>query len=262
VFFVTGALGFIWAAAWLILYNVPARHKLVTDAERDYVETALSMAHGAVPRVPWIGLFRFRQIWGLVTARFLSDSAWFFLIFWLPKYLGDVRHLNIKQIGYYAWIPYVGAGTGSMLGGWFSSYLMRRKLSIDASRKIALGVGAACMPASLLIASSPLALAVVFFSMAMFGHQFWSAIVQTLAADMFPSQMVGSVSGMLGAAGSFGAMLFNLLVGALLTWHKSYTAILAISGFLHPLSFVIILLVVRRIEPVIRVQASVGHARA
>jgi ACS family hexuronate transporter-like MFS transporter len=201
--------------------------------------------------VSWFGLFRYRQIWGLVTAKFLSDSAWFFFIFWLPKYLGDMRHLNIKAIGYYAWIPYAWAGFGSLLGGWLSSYLIRRKLSIDASRKICLGISAACMPVSLLITVSPLVITIVFFSLAMLGHQFWSTIIQTLAADMFPSKIVGSVAGLLGAAGAFGGMLFNLIVGGLLTAYHSYVLIFAISGLLHPLSFLVILLIVRKIEPVI-----------
>jgi ACS family hexuronate transporter-like MFS transporter len=107
------------------------------------------------------------------------------------------------------------------------------------------------MPASLFITASPLSLAIVFFSMALFGHQFWSTIMQTLAADMFPSKVVGSVAGLLGAAGSFGAMLFNLLVGYILQEYHSYSIVFAISGVLHPLAFLIILSVVRRIEPVI-----------
>ncbi len=255
VFFVTGALGLIWAVVWLFVYNVPARHRLVTATERDYLKAALSEQR-TTANVSWIGLFRFRQVWGLVIAKFLSDSAWFFFIFWLPKYLGDVRHLNIKEIGYYAWIPYAWAGAGSFIGGWLSSYLIRRTFSVDASRKIALGIGAACMPASLLIATSPLALAIVFFSMAMFGHQFWSTILQTLAADMFPSKNVGAVAGLLGAAGSFGAMLFNLLVGVLLTAYHSYVLVFAISGLLHPLSFLVILLVVRKIELVVPLEGA------
>jgi ACS family hexuronate transporter-like MFS transporter len=154
VFFTTAAMGFVWAASWLALYDPPARHKRLTAAEQSYLKETLPAAPLAVTPVSWIGLFRFRQIWGLVTAKFLSDSAWFFFIFWLPKYLGDVRHLNIKAIGYYAWIPYAWAGLGSLLGGWLSSYLIRRKLSIDASRKICLGISAACMPVSLLITQS------------------------------------------------------------------------------------------------------------
>jgi ACS family hexuronate transporter-like MFS transporter len=251
VFFTTGTLGFVWAAGWLVLYFPPARHKRLTVAEKNYLDETLPGTPVAAARVSWFGLFRFRQIWGLVAAKFLSDSAWFFLIFWLPKYLGDIRHLNIKAIGYYAWIPYACAGFGSLLGGWLSGYLIRRKLSIDASRKICLGISAAIMPVSLLITISPLALTIVFFSLAMLGHQFWSTILQTLPADMFPSRIVGSVAGLLGAAGAFGGMLFNLVVGALLGAFHSYALIFPIVGLMHPLSLIIIFLIVRKIKPVI-----------
>jgi ACS family hexuronate transporter-like MFS transporter len=253
VFFLTGAAGFVWTVVWLWLYELPARHKLITANEREMIEDSLGVsgpAQDSAPKIRWLSLFRYRQVWGLVAAKFLSDSAWFFFIFWLPKYLADVRSLDIKAIGYYAWIPYAFAGAGSFIGGWLSSYLIRRNLTIDASRKIALGVSAAIMPASLLIAASPLSLAIVFFGMAMFAHQFWSTIMQTLPADLFPSHVVGSVAGIQGAVGSFGGMLFNLVVGALLAGGYGYPVVFLISGLLHPASFVILLLVVRRIEPV------------
>lgn len=253
VFFITGAFGLLWALIWWRLYELPGKHKLITPEEREYVETSLRSVQTAGPRMPWVSLFRFRQVWGLCAAKFLSDSAWYFFIFWLPKYLADIRHLNIKEIGYYAWVPYAFAGAGSFIGGWLSSYFIQRGLSIDASRKIALGISAALMPASLLITASPLSLAIAFFSMAMFGHQFWSTIMQTLSADMFPSTTVGSVSGLLGAVGSFGGMFFNLLVGILLTHYHSYAIVFLISGLLHPVSFIVVMLVVRRIEPVVRV---------
>jgi ACS family hexuronate transporter-like MFS transporter len=260
VFFIAGTLGLAWVLLWLVVYERPSAHRLVTAAERDYIRFSLPAQVGAAGRVSWIGLFRYRQVWGLVAAKFLSDAAWFFFIFWLPRYLGDVRGLNIKEIGYYAWIPYACAGLGSATGGWLSSYLMRRGFSVDRSRKTAMGIGAACLPASLLITASPINLAIVFFSMALFGHQFFSTVVQTLAADMFPSKIVGSVAGVLGAAGAFGAMLFNLLVGTLLTSHHRYILVFAIAGLLHPTSFAIILLVVRKIRPVLDISSGTGYA--
>ncbi|MEK7408291.1 MAG: MFS transporter [Acidobacteriota bacterium] len=258
VFFLTGAIGFAWAAVWLLLYDLPEKHRLITAAERDYLNSSRPPAapaseQQAAPR--WIDLFRYRQVWGLLGAKFLSDSAWYFFIFWLPKYLGDVRHLNIREIGYYAWIPYAFAGAGSFIGGWLSSFLIRLGFSIDHSRKIALAISAALMPVSLLIAASPLSLAIAFFSMALFGHQFWSTIMQTLAADMFPSRVVGSVAGLMGAVGSFGALIFNGLAGVLLTRYQSYSPVFLIAGLMHPVSFVIVLLVVGRIEPVTAVPA-------
>jgi ACS family hexuronate transporter-like MFS transporter len=249
VFFITGAIGFIWAVVWINLYYPPERHKRITETEHSFLKEALSVPVGSAQRISWAGLFRFRQTWGLVGAKILSDSAWFFLISWLPKYLFDVRHLNTKSIGYYAWIPYAWAAFGSLFGGWLSSYLIRRKFSIDASRKICLGITAACMPVSLLITISPLTITIVFFSLAMLSHQFWSTIIYSVVTDIFPTGVVGSVSGLLGAVGAFGGMLFNLLAGLLLATYHSYTLIFMILGLLHPLSLIIILLVVRKIEP-------------
>jgi ACS family hexuronate transporter-like MFS transporter len=181
-------------------------------------------------------------------AKFLTDSAWFFFIFWLPRYLGEVRGLNIQQIGYYAWIPYMFAGFGSLSGGALSSYLLRRGVSLDVARKFPLGLSAALMPISLLIVSAPLSLAIIFFSVALFAHQFWSTIVQTLVTDFFEPRSVGSVAGILGAVGSFGAMLFSLLVGTLVTQFHGYGVVFAIAGLLHPISLFIVLATAGRIE--------------
>ncbi len=256
VFFLTGALGLVWASAWWWFYDLPQNHKLIAQEDREQMQKLLAPAEiedgvASQPRISWLGLFRYRQVWALILAKFFTDAAWFFFIFWLPKYLVDVRHLNIKQIGYYAWIPYALAGAGSFVGGWLSSILIRHHLTLNLSRKICLGVSAAMMPISLLIATSPLGLAIAFFSMALFGHQFWSTILQTLAADIFPSAVVGSVAGLMGAVGSFGAMLFDLLVGSILTYSHSYSWVFTIAGLLHPLSFLLILLLIPRIAPAV-----------
>ena len=85
--------------------------------------------------LPWIHLFRIRETWGLVTAKFLSDAAWFFYLFWLPKYLYDARGFDMKAVGTFAWMPSAAAGVGCLLGGGFSSYLVRRKFSLGVARK-------------------------------------------------------------------------------------------------------------------------------
>ncbi|MFZ0907946.1 MAG: MFS transporter [Candidatus Acidiferrales bacterium] len=251
VFFITGLMGFSWVLLWLFFYETPDKHKRCTDEEYAYLKERLPSTLDERPRVSWTSLLRYRQVVGLVVAKFLSDAAWYVFIFWLPKYLGDVRHMNIKQIGYYAWIPYAFAGAGSFIGGWASSYLIRRHLTVDRSRKIALGISAAMMPVSLLIVASPTSLAILFFGTAMFGHQAWSTIMQTLAADMFPSRVVGSVAGLLGGAGSFGGMVFSFLVGEILGRTHSYVSVFVIAGLLHPTAFLLILTIVRRIELVI-----------
>jgi MFS transporter, ACS family, hexuronate transporter len=252
-FFITGLLGLIWVAIWLRVYAVPGRNRFVTPEEKHLIESTLreeSTADGSAKTdIPWMSLFKYRKVWGLLTIKFLTDAGWFFFIFWLPKYLTDVRGLNITGVGAYGWIPYAFAGAGSFAAGWLSSFLLKRNFSLDRSRKIPLGIAAAMLPASLWITDASLSMAVVFFSMAMFGHQFWSTIVQTLAADMFPSKIVGSVSGLMGCIGMYGAMLFSFGIGFIIE-RFGYNAAFIISGLLHPLSFILVFVIIRKIEVV------------
>jgi len=249
VFFLSGAAGFAWAAGWLYFYQTPDQSRHITVEERDLIRDSLPPKSASGERIPWISLFRYRQVWGLMLAKLFTDSVWYFLLFWLPKYLGDVRHFNIKQIGAYAWIPFVFAGAGSFLGGGLGSLLIRRGTSLDRARKIALGSAAALMPATLLIEWTPVSLAIVFYSLAMFGHQFWSANVQTLAADLFPSRVVGSVEGLLGSAGALGAAAIGFAFGEIIAV-RGYSIPFLVCGGLHLASFLILLKLVGRIEPV------------
>ena len=260
VFLVTGALGVLWAIVWLLGYAPASTSRFVGEAERRYLlENGIGRRDSAAS-VGWLDLLRLRQVWTLVVVKFLTDGAWFFFLFWLPKYLGDARGFKMAAIGSYAWIPYAFAGVGSLAGGWFSASLIRRGVSLSASRKIALGVSAALLPCSLLVVQSPLHLAMLFVSLAFLGHQFWSVIVQTLPTDLFPSRAVGSVAGLIGCAGSFGAMLFNLLVGVLLDALGSYRVPFLLAGVMHPLSFLLIVLTLRRIEPIALGGQSPGGA--
>jgi len=233
MFFVTGALGIMWAVIWLRCYRPGSPEALKVE--------------GDAPRVSWTELLRYRQVWGLIVAKFLTDSAWFFFIFWLPKYLNSERGLNIKQIGYYGCIPYALAGAGSFVGGWLSGALLAREFTLDTARKIALGVSAALVPAAVLIVPSPLSLTILFYSVAMFAHQFWSTIMQTLAADLFPPRMVGSVAGLMGGAGAVGAAIFSFVAGGIVGKY-GYAPVFFATGVVHPISFLVVLLIVRRIE--------------
>src|SRR5205085_3506022 len=121
-------------------------HPRLGPEERAMIAELLKPPSSAEPAVSWVGLFRFPQVWGLVFAKFLSDAAWYFYLFWLPKYLYDVRHFDTKQVGYYAWIPYAAAGIGSVCGGWLSSHLIQRGHSLNFARKVTLGISAGVMP--------------------------------------------------------------------------------------------------------------------
>jgi ACS family hexuronate transporter-like MFS transporter len=248
-FIISGLLGLVWVVVWLQIYTQPQQSKFTTTEEKDYISAALQRERDANPTketpVSWLSLFKDRDVWTVIIVKFFPDSAWYFFIFWLPKYLNDVRGLDIKGIGAYAWIPYAFAGTGSLLGGWLSSFLLKRNFSIDIARKIPLGIAAALLPVSLLITSASLNMAIVFFSMAMFGHQLYSTIAQTLVTDLFPSKVVGSVTGLMGCMVTYGAMLFSLLIGFVIG-NYGYGPAFLISGLLHPLGFVLALIFIKK----------------
>jgi ACS family hexuronate transporter-like MFS transporter len=166
VFYLTGTIGAAWAIWWWFAYYPPECHPRLSAVEREHVAEVIAAGRVAAPAPPWLSLLRLRQTWGLVLAKFLSDAAWYFYLFWLPKYLYDARGFDIKAIGAFAWIPYLAAGIGCLAGGWLSSWLLGRDLSLDKARKIALGLSAAVMPAVVFIPSVPVGWALAIFSLA------------------------------------------------------------------------------------------------
>jgi ACS family hexuronate transporter-like MFS transporter len=254
VFFLTGGAGLLWTFWWLWDYYEPTEHPRVSPQERDEVLAQRSTATGEDDGGTWLSLLGRRAVWGLVLAKFLSDGAWFFYSFWLPKYLLDVRGFDMKSVGYYAWIPYAASGVGSLCGGAFSSWLLHRGCSLNAARKIALGASAALMPWVYVVTMTDVQWAIVLFSLAFFGQQSWSTLVMTLPADLFPRSQVGSVAGLVGFGGAMGGVAFNLISGPLLDRYKAagnladgYEVVFAMSSTFHVLAFVWILFMVRRV---------------
>ncbi len=248
-FIVSGLLGLLWVLVWFKIYSKPQDSKFASQEEKDYLSTTLEQeknlnTNDATP-VPVLELLKNKDVWKIIAVKFFPDSAWYFFIFWLPKYLNDVRGLDIKAIGAYAWIPYAFAGIGSLFGGWLSSFMLKKGWSIEISRKIPLGIAAAFLPMSLLITNASLNMAIVFFSLAMLGHQFYTVIAQTLVTDMFPSKIVGSVTGLMGCLATYGAMLFSIFI-AFVIENQGYSLAFIISGLLHPLGFLLALVLIKK----------------
>ena len=248
VFYVTGVAGLVWAAWWWREYFVPAVHPRLSDAERQWLSPAMSRDHDdATPT--WVSLVRVRETWGLVLAKFLSDAAWYFYLFWLPKYLYDARGFDIKAVGAFAWIPYAAAGAGCLIGGWLSSWLLTRRVPLNRARKIALGASAAMMPLVLFVPSAPAGWALAIFSIAYFGQQSWSTLVMILPADMYPRSAVGAVAGLVGFGGAMGGVAFGQLVGYLLDHGFGYGIVFTLAGSFHVIAFGVICLLVPTIAP-------------
>ena len=249
VFYITAAVGLAWTVWWWFEYQPPELHAGLGQDERMLLAPVIDAGRSLDEPPRWLALLRLRQTWGLVVAKFLSDAAWYFYLFWLPKYLYDARGFDIKAVGAFAWIPYAAAGVGCLAGGWFSSWLLTRELPLDRARKIALGLSAAVMPAVLFVPSAPVAWTIAIFSLAYFGQQSWSTLVMILPADIFPRGAVGAVAGLVGFGGAMGGVVFGQVVGRLLDAGFGYGVVFTLAGSFHVIAFAILCLMIPVVRP-------------
>jgi MFS transporter, ACS family, hexuronate transporter len=246
-------LGLVWAIFWGWLYRPMRSCTHIGESERAMLVSAGVGGTTTVSRERWLDLLKIREVWILMIARFLTGGPWFFMIFWFPKYLGDQWQFDTKQVGWFGWLPYAFAGIGSLFGGWFSAWLIKRGFAINVSRKLSLAISASLLPAAILIAFSPRlttspALAITCGCIAFLGHQFWSVIMHTLTPDLFPSRIVGSAAGLIGMSEAAGSALFAELVGRILeATSRDYTIPFILTGLLHPVALLLIYAAIPRI---------------
>ena len=248
IFLFTGAIGLLWTVWWRLSYFVPEARTIPSGTGPEEIKSSRqSPPPGETLR--WMDLLRIREAWGLVIAKFLSDAAWYFYLFWLPKYLYDARGFDVKAVGSFAWIPYAAAGVGCLAGGWFSSYLVRRGFSLSVARKLTLGLSAIVMPLIIFVPRVPVSWAILIFSVAYFGQQSWSTLIMVLPTDLFPRSVVGSVAGLVGFGGAMGGIAFGQLVGHLLDRGFGYGIVFLLAGTFHIVAFAVILAMVPAVRP-------------
>ncbi|MEO7469377.1 MAG: MFS transporter, partial [Sphingobium limneticum] len=216
-FVVTGAVGFIWAGIWYWGYRTPAEHPWLGEAERSLIMSDGPEAEPlAGTPLRWHQVIRTRDFWSIAIPRFLADPAWHTFNFFIPLYLFEVRGMDLTSIAAFAWLPFLAADAGSVLGGYYAPWLMRRfDVSLLTSRKIVVTSGAFCMigPACIGLVASPAA-AIALFCIGGFAHQMISGALITLSADLFDRQVVATATGMAGSAAWIGGLSFSLIVGA------------------------------------------------
>jgi MFS transporter, ACS family, aldohexuronate transporter len=241
VFFITGALGIAWCCGWLASYRTPAAMPVGVE---------ILDSSGAARTAPSLSeLLARREVLGIAFAKFLSDGAWYFYLFWLPKYLFEARGFDLKQAATVGWIPYAASGIGSLCGGYFSGRLLARGYSVDVARKVALGVSAALMPWVMLVpVVDSIAMVLFLFSLAFFGQQSWSTLVMTVPTDLVPRGALGKLAGLVGLGGAFGGIVMGQAAGWALDAGFSYTPVLTVAASLHLLAFALICFAVPRIH--------------
>ena len=253
-FVFTGALGLVWLVFWGILYQAPHRNRWLSEKEAGELKASgVAEQHESAvkERVDWWGVLRSRPCLTLILVRFLADPVIYFVLNWFPDYLQKERGFDRAMIGKYAWVPWLFADFGYVLGGWLSGRLMRAGWTLPKARKVAMTVGAALLPIAVLVPLVPsAAMAIAITCVVVFGHAIWVANLLTLPADIFRQNEVGTAAGFSGMGGALGGALANLATGYIVT-QFTYLPIFIWAGLMHPISLLLIwvLLPARVFEP-------------
>ena len=221
-FICVGSLGLLWLIPWLVINKKgPKEHPWITEEELHYI---LSNQPEKEPQVDahsktWGELLSERKNWSVILGRFFLDPIWWMFVTFLPLYLADVFHLNIKEVAFSAWVPYVGAALGSIVGGWYSGWLISRGHTVNYARKNAILMG---------------------------GVQFFMTNLQTIPSDLHRGKNVGSLAGLGGASAVLGTILAILFSSYITNW----AVLFSLLGALVPLSWIAIFLSVGEIKQI------------
>lgn len=248
-FFFSGVLGFIWLAVWLSVYQPLNRHPRVTEVEREYIRSGQTIYSSKEKgRQRWLQLLRDRNVWGIVLGRSLTDPIWWFYVFWLPQYLSDARGFSLQRIALFAWMPFVAADIGNFTGGFLSGYCIRRGLSVVQARTWVCAIS--CLP---ILAGIPAAsvhnvyVALGLICFALWGYASWSTMGLTLPSDLFPQDVVATVTGLSGLTAGLVGAFFTFCVGMLVD-RFSYKPAFIVAGLLPVGATVAVILLIRTPE--------------
>ena len=246
-FIVTGAFSIVWLAAWLIHYRSPATHRRVGPAELEWIRTDAQEPKARAR----IGLIlRQRQTWAYALARFLIDPVWWTFLFWLPDFFNRQFGIKMMDFGPPLVAVYLLSDLGSIGGGWLSSALIARGISLGRARKLAMLAAACCaIPIAFAAASPSLWIAVLLIGLACAGHQAFSANAYAMPGDLFPPSSVGTVVGIGGLAGAAGGMLMAKFAGMILQTVGSYRPIFIVASCAYLAALIVVHLIVPRYDP-------------
>lgn len=238
-FVILGVLGFLWIIPWVIINKaLPDKHPWITEEEKEFIIEGQKENKDVTLKdklLGWGEMLSYKQSWSVLISRFFLDPIWWLFVFWLPIYLADEFGFDVKQIGLFAWVPYVGAAAGALFGGWIVGEWIKKGWTTNKARKVAIMLGGVIMVPSLVLtafASTPL-LAVLLIAVILFGFQVAIGNIQTLPSDFYSGKNVGALAGMGGTTAAIGVVITTYLVPALTV--TSYVPFFVLGAILVPL---------------------------
>jgi len=262
-FILVGAIGFIWVIFWWFFYDKPEKQKRLSKAELAYINSDTDEAVAAsekVEKVKWFKLLGYKQTWAFAFGKFMTDGVWWFFLFWLPKYLEAQYGMVKTDIMLPLAILYSMTMFGSIGGGWFPTYFIKKGYNAYDGRMKAMFI-IALFPLLVLLAQ-PLGyisfwIPVILIGIGASAHQAWSANIFTTVSDMFPKKAIGSVVGIGGMAGGLGGVLISKVGGALFDHYKAlghiqtgYTIMFAVCAVAYLIAWFVMKSLVPKYKPI------------
>ena len=259
VFVVIGLVGLLWLIPWIILVKSPPKdHPWITSEEREYILTGQKSTSADTEVITdeneynptTVELLKRKQSWGVIIASAAIDPIWWLFVFWIPIYLNEVYGMDVKSIGIYGWVPYVGAMFGAWFGGLLAQNRIKAGWNVNKSRKLTIILGCLIMLPALLAMADPggPTTAVITMAVILFGFQTAIGNVQTLPSDLYGKKAVGTLSGLSGMAAKLGALGLTSLV-PILTADGNYTPAFVIGASLAIIAMLAVLILIPKIEP-------------
>lgn len=249
-FIITGASGFLWIIAWLMYYNSPEKHKGVNNAELKYIQDeeveaensieteADATTQGNATGGGYLSLFRYRQTYGIFLGRFVTDWVWWFFLFWIPDYIMTTHDIDLKATALPLVIIYLMANCGGLAGGALSSWLIRLGKSVTSARQTTIFVfGCLVLILNIVPYVDNLWIMAVLIGIAASTHQAWASNIFTIVSDIYPKNLVASMTGISSVGGAIGGALGASFVGLLLHHTGSYTIVFMVASCMYLLAW-------------------------
>ncbi len=241
-FVIPGVIGLVWVVFWFSQSWKKSLH--AREAK------ALAATSEPVVQISLKRLLKNKTVQVFILIRFLLDPVFYFLMFWVPKYLNQERELSFERIGELFWIPFLALGLSNILGGWCSDKLVANNFSINAARKWVMGFAAALtLVAPFISRVSTVEVAILLMSLMMLAHGFWITNYITAIADVFGKYATSSVVGLSGTAGAISGMIINPFIGWI-AQNYSYGPLWLVSGIMYPLAFIILMVFIPKIKTI------------
>ncbi len=256
IFIIVGLVGLLWLVPWMVLVKAPPKdHPWITEEEREYILTGQKNTQAEQGNEEGYNpstseMLSRKQSWGVIIASAAIDPIWWLFVFWIPIYLSEVYSMDVKTIGIYGWVPYVGAMVGAWFGGLLAQNRLKSGWSVNRTRKTVITLGCLIMLPALLAMSNPGAPvnAVLLMAVILFGFQTAIGNVQTLPSDFYGGNTVGTLAGFAGMAAKLTAAALTSLV-PWLTSGGNYTPAFVIGASLAVIAMLSVWVLCPKIEP-------------